>query len=288
MKKHLRNYRTCPFSSLFIVTALFLLCGTVAPQAQIEFSAFGVAVEENFNSMSPGVTIATLPANWRVDRFQRAESEEPFAERVLGTWQNAGTQTNRAGSADYGNNGGIVNFGDSENETDRAVGFYTTRNSTNSGNLYAWYINHTGAEMSALEIHYDIEKYRRGTTSVDYRIELYWSLDGEEWIAAGSSFYTLFPPDGAPGGGVDPAPSSVVAVSGVLNFAEPIAVGESFYLAWNYSVADGFSLPDQALAVPALAIDNVSVTAIPEPALMMSMMTGLLCFMIFRIRKHRL
>lgn len=261
-------------------TILFLL-GTalivLSPQlhAQLSITTVGVPVTENFDSLGiptgGAAQQSTLPANWRVDAFGDSET---IVMRTLGTWAGAGTSATRNGGENLGNTNAIYNFGSptriGEDSGDRAIGFYGNNSGTHSGNLYAWFTNDTGSDLTAIDVVYDVENYRDGTVSGGTRFQLYHGSDGVNWTSAGSGFETVY--SGAEAvGGFDPAPGATVTVTGTLTFTTPIADGDSFYLAWNYSNATAAS-PGAAYA---LAIDNFSLTAIPEPSTMGFILGGL-------------
>ena len=96
---------------------------------------------ENFDGIGTS-TVATLPADWRVDK--------QTAVRTLGTYAAAGTATEqRAGNNMAGNvTNGIYNYGAGIRQvaTDRAVGWISSSAATKSGNLYVKYHEQHGAE----------------------------------------------------------------------------------------------------------------------------------------------
>jgi DNA/RNA endonuclease G (NUC1)/serine/threonine protein phosphatase PrpC len=127
-----------------------------------------------------------------------------------------------------------------------------------SGNLYAELINNTGGNLSALQISYDVEKYRKGSNPDGFRIQLFYSPDGINWINAGSNFLTTFSAD-VDNRGFATAPGATVNVNNTLSVV--ISNTSKFYLAWNYSVATGSTTTN----AQGLAIDNVSILATAQP-----------------------
>jgi len=96
------------------------------------------------------------------------------------------------------NANGIYNFGSgttTSGGTDRAIGFLSSGTGTKSGNLYGQFVNNTGAALTGLQISYDVEKYRSGTNSAGFSIQLYYSSDGTAWTSAGPNFLTSFAAD---------------------------------------------------------------------------------------------
>ena len=117
---------------------------------------------------------ATLPTDWKVDKQTTA--------RTVGTYAAAVTATALAGGANLSTTAanGIYNFGSGTTTTgaDRAVGFLASSTGTQSGNLYAQFVNNTGGNLSGLQISYDVEKYRNGSNASGFSIQLYYSTDG--------------------------------------------------------------------------------------------------------------
>lgn len=206
---------------------------------------------QDFDSIGTTAT-ATLPTDWRADKQTGARS--------LGSYAAAGTATERAGGANLSTTAanGIYNFGSGTTAAggaDRTVGFLSSGSGTQSGNLYAQFINSTGAAISSLSISYDVEKYRNGSNAAGFSIQLYYSFDGAIWTNAGSNFLTSFTSD-ANNNGFATAPGATIAVNSALSVLIPS--GSDFYLAWNYSVTSGTTTTN----AQALAVDNVSVIGV--------------------------
>ncbi|HWL53635.1 MAG TPA: hypothetical protein VNQ90_14450 [Chthoniobacteraceae bacterium] len=251
------------------ITALLILA-PVAGKAQIVITEFGQTLTENFDSMGTSDK-TSLPAFWKAERLQGGA---PYPVRQLGNYATAGTMTTRREGDLTGNTAGIINFGagDAATALDRALGFHSNSNpdsGAQSGNIYAQFQNNTGQSLSMVSLAYDVEKYRTGTNPAGYRFQLSYSFDGVNWTDAGDDFRTYFGPDAGNDGYVT-APGVVMPVSGTVTFNTPVADGGLFYLAWNYSVASGGDRPDsiqnEVRNAQALAIDNFSLKAIPEPS----------------------
>lgn len=237
---------------------LSAITGTVilatSSTAQILISATDTSYTETF---SIGATAtAALPSGWKIDKNTTVRS--------VGSYAGAGTATEREGGTSLSSSAanGIYNFGATANASDRAVGFLSSGSATKSGNLYARFQNNTGASITSFSISYDVEKYRGGTNTAGFSIQMYYSTDGSSWTSAGSNFLTSFAAD-ANNNGFNPAPGTTSSItSSGLNLA--IAQGDSLYLAWNYSVTSGSTTSN----AQALSLDNISLTAhaIPEPS----------------------
>src|SRR5882757_4479154 len=142
------------------------ICNSVA-FAAIPLST-STASTQNFDGMGTGAT-AALPADFRVDK--------PATVRTVGTFSAAAAATSLAGGANLSAtaSNGIYNFGAGTNTTgaDRAVGFLSSGTATQSGNLYAQFVNNTGGSLSGVQISYDVEKYRGGSNAAGFRIQLF-------------------------------------------------------------------------------------------------------------------
>lgn len=238
------------------VAAILLM---VAVCVYVAFAAIplstGAPSTQNFDGIGT-VAVATLPADFRVDK--------PATVRTLGTFAAAATATSLLGGANLSSSAsnGIYNFGAGTTTTgpDRAVGFLSSGTATASGNLYAQFVNNTGATLTGLQISYNVEKYRGGSNPAGFRIQLFSSTDGSTWTSAGSDFLTSFGPDAA-NTGFGTAPGVTVAVSNKTLTAS-IPDGGSFFLAWNYSVSSGSTTTN----AQALAIDDISILGLTNTA----------------------
>jgi hypothetical protein len=234
------------------------LLSTVVHQAAMAQIALSTSspYTQNFDAMGTSAT-ATLPSGFRVDK--------PATVRTVGTFAAAVAATSLAGGANLSSSAsnGIYNFGSGTTTTgpDRAVGFLSSGTATSSGNLYAQFANNTGASLTALQISYNVEKYRAGINAAGFRIQMFYSTDGSTWTNAGSSFLTSFAQDGGTvNSGYTPAPGSTTSVTNQA-LAVTIPDGGSFYLSWNYSVSSGATTTNaQALAVDDIAILGIANT----------------------------
>ncbi len=245
-----------------------LLACSRAAQAQISIPT-GTAYSQKFDSLSTTSATASLPTDFRVDR--------PTTARTVGSYASASTATTQIGGASLSTtaSNGIYNFGSGTNTSgaDRAVGFLSSGSGTTSGNLYAALANNSGGSLSGLKISYDVEKYRNGTNTQGFRIQMFYSTDGTTWTSAGLDFLTAFPADTGTNSGFATAPGTTVSVTDkTLTLAIPVAASATtpnLYLAWNYSVTSGTTVTN----AQALAIDNISilgVASVPTPTFSVS------------------
>lgn len=233
----------------FLLVAMGLIVSGIG-YAQVPMSS-NFVYSENFDSLGTS-QIATLPADWKVDKNAFARTLGNYAGAVLLTEQIDGNDmpTNAAnGIYNYG--AGVPNLA-----VDRAIGWISSGTGTKSGNLYLHLQNTTGIALSSVWISYDIEKYRMGSNAAGFYIQLYYSTDGVAWTSAGSSFLTNFAQD-ANNNGYASAPGETVSITTrPLVFGTPISAGGDLYLAWNYSVTSGTTTTN----AQALGLDNVVIS----------------------------
>ena len=210
----------------------------------IELNADNLSAQEDFNLMGTAAD-ATLPTAWRIDR-------QTSAPRTLGAYAVALDKTMYAGGASLPSNAknGLWNFGQ-DDSSDRAIGGISTgvADGTRCVNVYAHFLNTGVKNIENLRISYDVEKYRKGNNAAGFTVQMYYSIDGRNWISAGNDFCTTFAADAATEGYAT-VPGDVKSVSAVLD--AKMQPGVDFYLAWNITVTSG----DNAAGAMALAIDN--------------------------------
>lgn len=211
---------------------------------------------QNFDGIGTEAT-ATLPTGWKADKQTDVKTVGAYATGVSATERQGGNNMiPKAGN-------GIYNFGagDEATATDRAVGGLSSSSASKSVNFYVKLTNNGTTPISSFTISYDIEQYRAGNNGKDgaigagFSFQMYYSDNDQTYTSAGSDFLTSFAAD-ATTEGYESAPGNTkLVVSKTLN--QPLAVGESIYLAWNYSVTSGtYTSFSQALG-----LDNVSITA---------------------------
>ncbi len=237
------------------IAVLGLLPLPAQGQTSISLTQAAPTVTQDFDAMWDTATAEAtleLPDGWRIDRNMSAP-------RQIGTFADAATEVMYSGGTSLASNAsnGTWNFGSSDNPADRAVGGLSTTVSggTRCVSVMTQLLNDDVADISYLSLSYDIEKYRYGSNTAGFVVQLYYSTDGENWISGGDDFYTFFTPDSETIG-AENVPISTTTVSG-KNLLAGVESGTDIYLAWNISVASGTS-PN---AAPGLAIDNISITA---------------------------
>lgn len=233
---------------LFVFMLSVLTLGLVWGQVNI---AAGSTITESFNSLGTSAT-ATLPTGWKADKNNSI--------RQVGTYSGAVTSTEKLGGNAMTNNAanGIYNFGagPEATATDRGIGGLSSANASKSVNVYVQLKNNGATAINSFNISYNVEKYRNGSNSAGFTIQMYYSTDGSTWTSAGDDFKTSFAAD-ANLNGFTPAPGATTSVTNKA-LAQSLAAGSNLYLAWNYSVTTGTTTSN----AQALGIDDVSITAV--------------------------
>ena len=205
---------------------------------------------QNFDGIGTAAT-ATLPTGWKADKQTSVKTVGTYAAGVSATERQAGNNMSTTA------NNGIYNFGagDLATATDRAVGGLSSGSASKSVNFYVKLTNNGTTPISSFTISYDVEKYRMGKNPEEFAIEMYYSANDETYTSAGTDFVTSFAGD-ASNLGYESTPGVTESVTS-KTLSQPLAVGESIYLAWSYSVV-GTTFTSNAQA---LGLDNVSITA---------------------------
>lgn len=241
----------CAINKRFmILIAMLVLTGFCFAQVNI---SPGSTVTENFTI---GTTAAaTLPTGWKADKNATV--------RLVGNYTSAGTVTERVSATDSLSNtagNGIYNFAPTSTSTDRAIGGLSSSSASKSVNTYVMLHNNGTSAINELSISYKVEKYRRGSNTAGFSIQMYYSTNGTTWTSAGTDFITSFSAD-ASNNGYTIAPGAISSVSN-KTLSQAIASGADFYLAWNYSVTSGTTSSN----AQALGIDDVSIVAAGTPS----------------------
>ena len=218
------------------------------PLPAVILNAATRAVSEDFDNMGDEAT-ATLPTGWRIDR-------QTSAPRTVGRFDQADEQTMYSGGTSLASNAknGTWNLGATSEPTDRSLGGISTGVSggTRCVNVYTHLLNEGTKPIENVKLSYDIEKYRQGSNSAGFAVQLYYSIDGRNWTSAGNDFRTVFEADATTAGYAD-APGEVRNVEATLPV--DIEPGVDMFLAWNISVASGTN----AASAMVLAVDNVAL-----------------------------
>jgi hypothetical protein len=167
---------------------LLLLCPLVG-WGQANISPGGSAVLQPFTIGTS--SNASLPGGWKVDK-------NGSSVRSVGNYANAVATTEIAAGANIATTAGngIYNFGSSSSSTDRAVGGLSSGSASKSVNVYSPQLTNTGStDITSFDIAYNVEKYRNGSNTAGFAIQMYYSTNGSVWTSAGSDFLTTFVAD---------------------------------------------------------------------------------------------
>ncbi len=216
----------------------------------------GVTYSQNFDSLSTSAT-ATLPYGWKIARNTAAlQTIGSYASSnaVSVTNYNAGNNmSSTAGNGAYNFGAGVASTA-----TDRALGGISSSSASKNVNMFLAVKNNGASGISGFTISYKVEKYRNGSNSAGFSIQLFYSTTGDSasWISAGSDFKSSFAADANSSGYATAPGDSSVIENKRLDIS--VVAGASFYFAWNYSVTSGTTFS----SAQALGIDNVSITAL--------------------------
>lgn len=235
--------------NFYFLFSLFFFFSLTA-KTQVSFTNSSLSYSQNFNGIGPSAT-ATLPTNWRVSKSNSIATVTNFATAVFSTEHSAG---NNMLSTDPD---GIYNFGSgvSSTATGRAVGGLSTASGSKSVNIFVHLKNDSTASINGFNISYNIEKYKNGTNSAGFTMQMYYSGGGSTWNSAGNNFKVSTVGSDINNNGFANAPQGSTNINDVLNIN--LGAGNEVYLAWNYTVTSG---TNTANAV-ALALDDVVITA---------------------------
>ena len=218
-----------------LLISLLLLTAQLA-WGQVSITSVSTAFTQNFDGM--GSTGTTTPTGWFVGTGTAAASTTV----VVGT-----------GSSTAGNN---YNFGVAGTNpiTDRALGSLCSGSTLR--NTEGRFTNNTGVSITSITITYDGEQWRLGQTgSLEIGLVLFYSTDGTNYTAMGSSYNFIPPITVGTAGALDGNASAnrITGIGGTYTPASTIANGVTFYLRWVDS--------DNSGSDAANAIDNFSITA---------------------------
>jgi hypothetical protein len=247
----------CRRIAAFTVT-LAAYSGFCETRAAAIISSLNAPMTENFDTFAG--TIATVPANFTWTPDDPPLSGTNFERGLLDTATTA-----------YGSNNGLFALLYSTvSSTDRAFG--TKKQPQSDPVILTWsFINQTGADISKFNVSWDVEQYTQGGRPT--KIDFDYDANGAGATQAGIVGTTLTTaqtgtptsganlPGGTPPGGGPPimTPRSVS-----VSLATPLANGQSIDFRWLTTGID----PSGGNAH--FAVDNMSVTAVPEPSIIWS------------------
>lgn len=256
--------------------AAALLCAVSAASAAIPFNG---SYSENFDSIGPTGTAA--PADWLVGTLTGPLSRQPNgggAVTARSLYVNDGT----GGVA----NGTTATVGRSFNlgasgAADRAIGSAAT---TNDGTglqggdrvLQGAFTNSTGAPITSMTIGYTGEQWRfaQGASSSGSEgfFFFYSTAPDSGWVSIGLDFVAPHQTPGQSGLSIHTAldgnaSANRIVLSKEFTLPQPLPAGSAFYLRW-------LDWNDNSTSDHVIAVDDISLGVVPEPASLSLLMVG--------------
>ncbi|TWU25817.1 hypothetical protein [Bythopirellula polymerisocia] len=228
------------FLALSIILTSLLFPGVA--NADLVISALGQTYTENFNSFAG--TAATIPANF-------TWSDSDFSPG--GIYDASGAYINS-------NSTYALVFGDT---SERAFG---SKSPTSGTDFLNWsFINSTGVDISTFAVTWDVEQYSQNTrsTTVDFN----YNSNGGGFTQSGVVGTTLT--SAITGTESNLSSVSTTSRSVIVNLSTPLASGQSILFGWG--IANGAGSGSNAH----IGVDNLTVTAVPEPSAFL--FGGLIC-----------
>ena len=207
----------------------------------MSINAIGTTYTENFDGMGSSIT-ATLPLGFRHVTTTSVTSNTVTTRAAGTTGTNALTSTS---------GGGVYNFanGVTATSTDRSLGFLTSGTFASPNSIIVRITNNTGVTIGSLNIAFDYEKYRSGSTAFNWTFfhgsatnPAIAAEQGNHEFSADAATTTIYNP-----------PLSIsksVELTG-LN----IPNGTDYYLKWTSTGVGG------STSAQAIGIDNFTLTA---------------------------
>ena len=221
---------------------LFALLPLFAGLSQISLT--NVPYTQDFNSMGTSVS---LPQDWRM-AFNTSSPNWTTSTNTVSYIANSGTPS-QSGLYNWSTTSGI----------DRAVGAITPW--PGSSSLLAHFSNSSLSTISLISVAFDMEGY--STNNSDTKIKLLFSYDGINWTNA----YSTSSP-----GMFNKSPYG-------FKFNSPItySLSENIFLDLEPS-KDLFLQFQVSFGTQAIGFDNIVITPIPEPSILMSLCIALSFF----------
>lgn len=242
------------FLAVAVVSAL-CMAGMSPANAQYDLSAFNTPVTESFTSYAG----TAAPTNWTA------------VGNTGPSFQGEGTGSSATG--------GFWSYGETAS-TERALGYLGNGTTAQSVDLTASFANTTGLTISELAISFDAEQWR---SVLDGRINgwaLSISTDGIVFdpIAAGN-LSTWESTNALATGALDGNANSSTRSGSITGLS--ILDTSTFFLRWSADRGTGGG------SSQGIAIDNISVTAVPEPSTMALLGCGAIGLAVYAKRRRR-
>lgn len=228
----------------------FIVVLLTAHQANAAFILSTIQTTQNFNGLASNATsVSALDSGaWRFSATGTGNAP---------TWSNASNVTTvlAASNATGIITGGRYNLGGAS--TDRALGVMTSGSFSSPNSLMLQMINSTGGTVTSINFGFDWERFRINSAAASGTF--FASSNGSTWTPIASGNSGAFATGSSSYGSPINSMINAVSVSGSITGLS-INNGENYYLRWDFITSGSNS--------QAIGIDNLSITAVPEPTSM--------------------
>ncbi|NBR13936.1 MAG: hypothetical protein EBU01_05040, partial [Crocinitomicaceae bacterium] len=187
--------------------------------SQVSVTSVGTAFTQNFDGIGNSAT-ASLPTGFRM-------GTDWSSGAATATTQSGGT----SGTGVLASNsaGGFYNFanGVTASSTERAIGFLTSLSYSSPRSIIYAFTNNTGSTVNSINIHWNYEKYRSGSSSFDWTFFHGNTSTATTAATAGDQSYTA----DANNTTISNPPASVNKSFSLTGLS--IANGTTYYLRWT-------------------------------------------------------
>jgi hypothetical protein len=231
-----------------------VMCMLIGGNLMGQFGQFNIlpgnTCTQNFNGLGASAT-ANLPNAWRVQKSTLVRTIPNFSTSVAAVDLAGGNSISATAT------NGIYRYNSNNSTSESAIGGLSSASASKTVALYVCFQNIAASGIGNFTISYNVEKYRNGTNSSGFSIELFYSTNGTSWTSCGSNFTTSFAADADNLGYTNAPMSSISITSQTYTPPSTIAQNEYFYFAWRYSVTTGSTTSN----AQALGVDDISITA---------------------------
>ena len=235
----------------------FLLAATAAAacfsaQAAVTIGSAGATYTQNFNALP----VTSVMNNWANDTTLPGWSAFDVTGGAVNTYISAGNSVTTPR---------MRNLGTTGSSADRALGAKTA-DAYRALDLTLALTNNSGGSLSGFTLSFDGEQWRHAARDVPNTVVLSYGFGASfdsvsSWTTPGGNFNFTAPVGGAAAASVDGNVAGLVSNLGGTVQTNWNA-GDTLWIKWSFPT----SIVDDTIGSDTLAIDNVSVTAVPEPA----------------------